>query len=64
MKGAWQERLTTVFPRQGHYALDPAITARYPAPDFTIERIGDLGGFGLPELLERPHGPAKVKQEK
>ena len=23
MKAGWGERLTTVFPRQGHYALDP-----------------------------------------
>ena len=41
MKGVMQSRLTTVFPRQGHYALDPA-AARYPAADISIERIGDL----------------------
>jgi FMN phosphatase YigB (HAD superfamily) len=42
MKQLWGERLVTVFPRQGHYALDPALVARYPAADVTIERIGDL----------------------
>ncbi len=42
MKKIWGERLTTVFPRQGHYALDPKIVARYPAADVTVERIGDL----------------------
>lgn len=42
VKAAWQGRVTTVFPRQGHYAHDPAILARYPAADLTIERIGDL----------------------
>ena len=35
-------RLTTIFPRQGHYALDTPANANYPAADITIERIGDL----------------------
>ena len=42
MKQVMQGRLTTVFPRQGHYALDPAALAAYPAADLRIERIGDL----------------------
>ena len=42
MKGVMQSRLTTVFPRQGHYALDPDVVATYPAADLSIERIGDL----------------------
>ncbi|HZT14638.1 MAG TPA: HAD family hydrolase [Gaiellaceae bacterium] len=42
IKEAWGERVTTVFPRQGHYALDPAEVERYPAADVTVERIGDL----------------------
>jgi FMN phosphatase YigB (HAD superfamily) len=42
MKAQWNERLTTVFPRQGHYALDPGNLRRYPAADLTLERIGDL----------------------
>ena len=42
MKQVMQDRLTTVFPRQGHYALDPAAMAAYPAADLTVERIGDL----------------------
>jgi FMN phosphatase YigB (HAD superfamily) len=45
VKEAWGERVTTVFPRQGHYALDPQLVGRYPAPDVTIERIGDLRGL-------------------
>jgi hypothetical protein len=40
----WGDRLTTVFPRQGHYALAPDV-ASYPKPDITIERIGDLVGY-------------------
>ncbi|WP_441339344.1 HAD family hydrolase [Pandoraea sp. PE-S2T-3] len=42
MKEAWGERLTTVFPRQGHYALDDAGVHQYRSPDITLERIGDL----------------------
>jgi len=42
MKEIWGARLTTVFVRQGHYALDTALVAKYPAADLTIERIGDL----------------------
>jgi FMN phosphatase YigB (HAD superfamily) len=45
MKGTWGERLTTVFPRQGHYAFDPKILASSPAADVTVERIGDLLGW-------------------
>jgi FMN phosphatase YigB (HAD superfamily) len=46
-KNHWQERLTTVFPRQGHYARDPRV-ATCPAPDVAIERIGDLLRFDPP----------------
>lgn len=42
MKQSLGDRLTTVFPRQGHYALDPVNIARYPAADMTVEHIGDL----------------------
>lgn len=42
MKANMGERLTTVFPRQGHYAHDPANVTLYPPADITLERIGDL----------------------
>ena len=42
VKEIWRARVTTVFVRQGHYALDPEIISAYPAADRTIERIGDL----------------------
>ena len=42
VKDFWGDRVTTVFPRQGHYALDPSIVSKYPAADISIERIGDL----------------------
>jgi FMN phosphatase YigB (HAD superfamily) len=41
VKRAWGDRVTTVFPRQGHYANDAEAVATYPAPDVTVERIGD-----------------------
>jgi FMN phosphatase YigB (HAD superfamily) len=41
-KAQWGDRVTTVFPRQGHYATDPDILQRYPAADISIDRIGDL----------------------
>jgi hypothetical protein len=51
MKRSWGDRLTTVFPRQGHYALDPAETAKYPAADLTIDRIGALLAHDFSHLL-------------
>jgi hypothetical protein len=42
VKDIWKDRVTTVFVRQGHYALDAATVAKYPPADLTIERIGDL----------------------
>jgi hypothetical protein len=50
VKKVWGQRLTTVFPRQGHYAR-AADVASYPAPDLTLERIGDLCDYDLPKLL-------------
>lgn len=51
VKKVWGSRVTTVFPRQGHYARDPQVIAAYPAADVSIERIGDLLNFDLPALL-------------
>ena len=51
MKAVWGERLTTVFPRQGHYAYDAAILAANPAPDLTIEGIGDLLDYRAEQWL-------------
>ena len=51
MKGVMRSRLTTVFPRQGHYALDPAVVAAYPAADLSVERIGDLLDADIRDLF-------------
>jgi hypothetical protein len=42
VKRIWGTRVTTVFPRQGHYALDEKSVSQYAKPDITIERIGDF----------------------
>jgi hypothetical protein len=55
VKKIWGERVTTVFPRQGHYALDPAEISKYPTPDVTIDRIGALLDYDLKALtVTRP----------
>jgi FMN phosphatase YigB (HAD superfamily) len=51
VKQTWGTRVTTVFPRQGHYARDPKALASYPPADISIERIGDLLELNLPSLL-------------
>jgi FMN phosphatase YigB (HAD superfamily) len=51
VKQVWGPRVTTVFPRQGHYAHDAEALARYPPPDVTIERIGNF--LSLDELSLR-----------
>jgi FMN phosphatase YigB (HAD superfamily) len=50
MKEQWGARLTTVFVRQGHYALDARELASWPAADVTLERVGELRvpALGLP----------------
>jgi FMN phosphatase YigB (HAD superfamily) len=50
VKAAWGSRLTTVFPRQGHYAHASDV-ASYPPPDVTIDRIDQLVNFDLATLL-------------
>ncbi len=52
MKKIWGARLTTVFPRQGHYALDAAEVAKYPPADVTVERIGGLLDYDLAALRD------------
>ena len=51
MKEIWGERVTTVFPRQGHYATDPKMLADYPHGDIQIDHIGDLVRFELADFL-------------
>ena len=51
MKAALGSRLTTVFVRQGHYALDTEAIAAFPDADITIERIDELVSLEWPAGL-------------
>jgi hypothetical protein len=51
VKRAWNSRVTTVFPRQGHYAMDEKEVAKYRRPDLIIERIAMLLDYDLPTLI-------------
>lgn len=50
-KRHWKSRVTTVWPKQGHYITDKRVS-ELPAPDVTIQRIGELLTWDLPNLLQ------------
>jgi FMN phosphatase YigB (HAD superfamily) len=52
MKEILRDRVTTVFPRQGHYAVDPRELSRDPPADVALERIGDLLDRDLQSLRQ------------
>jgi FMN phosphatase YigB (HAD superfamily) len=54
MKSTLGDRLTTVFVRQGHYALAAESNSVDPAPDMIIERIGDLINHTSSDFQEPP----------
>ena len=58
VKRFWGDRVTTVFARQGSYARDPQTLGILPPADVTIERIGDLLSFDLPQFRPTPPMPA------
>ena len=51
VKKVWGARLTTIFPRQGHYAREDEVSGAYPPADNTVNRIGDLLRYDLHSLL-------------
>jgi FMN phosphatase YigB (HAD superfamily) len=53
VKAVWGDAVTTVFPRQGHYALDPAEVAKYPRADIEIAEIGELVGRDLASVTQK-----------
>ena len=55
-KKAWGKNVTTVFPRQGHYATDPEVLKEYPPADISIDRIGELIEYDLSALIEAGRG--------
>lgn len=50
IKRSWGQRVTTVFPRQGHYAKDANIPADLTPADIEIARIADLMLHDFSEL--------------
>jgi hypothetical protein len=53
VKDIWGERVTTVFPKQGHYAFDPEALAEYPPADIELAKIADLLTFDLSAFLKK-----------
>jgi FMN phosphatase YigB (HAD superfamily) len=53
VKKIWGRRVTTVFPKQGHYAFDSDTLAEYPPADIELAKIGDLVAYDLPVLLKK-----------
>ncbi len=52
-KKVWGDRVTTIFPKQGHYALDPAVLTQYPPADVELAAIGDLLKYDLTRLVNQ-----------
>jgi FMN phosphatase YigB (HAD superfamily) len=51
MKQHWGPRVTTVWPRQGHYITDARVP-HLPPPDVTLSRIGELLAWDQARLLQ------------
>ncbi|MGB0060820.1 HAD family hydrolase [Candidatus Binatus sp.] len=56
VKKTWGANVTTVFPRQGHYAADAKEVAKYMAPDVTVDRIDQLREYDLARLRAATKG--------
>jgi FMN phosphatase YigB (HAD superfamily) len=50
MKKSWGGELTTIFARQGHYALKNAAAPVTPPPDRTVEHIADLLAYNYSDF--------------
>lgn len=55
IKRYWGPRVTTVWPKQGHYVTDDRVRT-LAAPDVTLERIGDLLKWDLDALVRAASG--------
>ena len=53
VKKIWGEKVTTVFPKQGHYARDPQALATFPPADISVDRIGDLLNYDRAAFVAR-----------
>jgi FMN phosphatase YigB (HAD superfamily) len=53
VKSIWGDSVTTVFPKQGHYALDSGEVAKYPRADIELANIGELLNQDLSSFLKK-----------
>jgi len=53
VKKFWGDDVTTVFPKQGHYALDSKVLAEYQPADIELANIGDLLNYDLSSFLKK-----------
>jgi len=51
IKKQWRNSVTTVFVRQGHYALDTKATAQYAPADISLDRIGEFPTLSQADIL-------------
>ena len=56
LKSHWKSKVTTIFVRQGHYALDAASVARYPRADMIFDRIGNLTDVSVEQIIAAGKG--------
>jgi FMN phosphatase YigB (HAD superfamily) len=54
IKQVWGERVTTVFPRQGHYAWDAKFLAGCQPADIQLDHISELNNCALTVFMPRP----------
>jgi FMN phosphatase YigB (HAD superfamily) len=54
VKRHWGARVTSIFPRQGHYAHDASVIAANPPADVSIDGIGELAGFDINRFAFTP----------
>jgi FMN phosphatase YigB (HAD superfamily) len=53
IKKVWGERVTTVFPKQGHYAHDPHLLVHFPPADIQLGHINELKNYALAAFMPR-----------
>jgi FMN phosphatase YigB (HAD superfamily) len=51
IKKHWHSRVTTVFVRQGHYAMDAKANAQHAPADISLERIGEFSRYSDSDML-------------
>jgi FMN phosphatase YigB (HAD superfamily) len=57
LRNQWQDRVTTVFPRQGHYAHDTAALAGFAPADVIVERLEELLEYDARDLFNGRKNP-------